>query len=164
MNNESQTPPKRRGARPKTERNKALAADYDGGMSIPDLAEKYGLKESSVKIMVMQFRRNGLITRQADPRPQRHAERNAEIVRRYEQGGITVRALADEYEMTPVNVSVILRNAAMQRESSTDPFVTVKVRLSDVQRFVNHKRERYAFTLPPVTPILKACEDALSGQ
>ena len=157
---------KRRGARPKTERNRQFAADYDAGLSIDELATKYGLRVSSVQSMVMQFRRNGLIQRQADRRPDRNAERNAEIVHRYETEDITVRALAEEYGMTQVNMSLILRNAAMRKETSADPFVTVKIRLSDAQRFVKHRRADAEFrglgNLPPdVQPLVEACESAL---
>lgn len=165
----TETPKKRRGARPKTERNKQFAADYDAGMSVEELSAKYGLKPSSVQSMVMQFRRNGLITRQADRRPDRNAERNAEIVRRYETEDITVRALAEEYGMTPVNMSIIIRNAAMRKETANDPFVTVKIRLSDAQRFIKHRRadaeHRGMLTLPPdVQPLVEACESTLPGQ
>lgn len=158
---------KRRGARPKTERNRQFAADYDAGLSIDELATKYGLRVSSVQSMVMQFRRNGLIQRQADRRPDRNAERNAEIVHRYETEDITVRALAEEYGMTQVNMSLILRNAAMRKEMAVDPFLVIRVKRSDADRFVRHCRSGAALrgSMPSsVESMVDACEGALADQ
>ena len=161
------SPKKRRGARPKTERNRQFAADYDSGMTIPELAQKYRLKPSSVQSMIMQFRRNGLIQRQADRRPDANAERNAEIVRRYETENTTMRALAEEYGMTQVNLSLILRNAAMRREMAADPFLVIRVKRSDVERFVRHRRgdaEIRGSMSPDVQVIVDACESVLTDQ
>lgn len=163
----NETPKKsRRGGKPKTERNQAMAADYDAGLSIDELAAKYGLKTSSVNLMIMQFRRVGLVSRQADRRPLRHVQRNNEIVSKYEAGGVTVRQLADEYGMTPVNVSSIIREASMRREASVDPFVTVTIRRTDVERFVRHRRgdaELRGSMSPDVQVIVEACEKSLNG-
>ena len=105
----------RRGAQPKLQRDKDFAADFDGGMTTSALSRKYGLKESTVRMMVVRFRRDGLIHRPSEPRRSAHAERDAEIVRRYDAGGVTERELAEEYEMTPINVSSIIRSARIRK-------------------------------------------------
>jgi Mor family transcriptional regulator len=160
--------PKRRGAKPKDERNRQMAADYDAGMSLSDLASKYSLKESSVRIMIMQFRRNGLVQRPAPRRSLQNVERNAEIVSLYEAGGITLRQLADKYGMTPVNVGSIVRDHAMRKQASlTEPLVTITIKRTDAERFLKNRPADAEFRgqsgLPyDIVPIYEALKDALS--
>lgn len=117
---------KRRGAKPKTDRNLALAADYDAGMGLEELAEKYGLKMNSTKALIMRFRRLGLVRRQADGRLPQHVERDAEIYRRYIEEGLTTRQLADEYKVTAANISRIISDTELAREHG-DHFVYLPV-------------------------------------
>lgn len=117
---------KRRGAKPKTDRNLALAADYDNGFSLEELAEKYGLKMNSTKALVMRFRRLGLVKRQAQGRLPQHVERDAEIYRRYIQEGLTTRQLADQYGVTAANISRIISDTELAQEHG-DNFVYLPV-------------------------------------
>lgn len=117
---------KRRGAKPKTDRNLSLAADYDAGMSLEELAHKYGLKMNSTKALIMRFRRLGLVRRRADGRLPQHTERDAEIYRRFAEMGRTTQDLATEYDMTPANVSRIISDTELAREHG-DNFIYLPV-------------------------------------
>jgi Mor family transcriptional regulator len=117
---------KRRGAKPKTDRNLSLAFDYDNGMSLEGLAEKYSLKLNSTKALIMRFRRLGLVRRRADGRLPQHTERDAEIYRRFAEIGRTTQELADEYGMTAANVSRIVSDTELAREHG-DSFIYLPV-------------------------------------
>jgi len=117
---------KRRGAKPKTDRNLAFAADYDNGFSLEQLAEKYNLKMNSTKALVMRFRRLGLVKRQAQGRLPQHVERDAEIYRRYIEESLTTRQLADQYKVTAANISRIISDTELAQEHG-DNFVYLPV-------------------------------------
>lgn len=123
----------RRGAQPKLQRDKDFAADFDGGMTTSALSRKYGLKESTVRMMVVRFRRDGLIHRPSEPRRSAHADRDAEIVSLYEEGGLTEREIAAQYEMTPINVSSIIRSARIRKVVGSDApiFLAVPQRVAE---------------------------------
>lgn len=123
------------GARDRALRNTSLARDYNIGMDVDALAQRYNLKPSTVRQYIVRLRKTGLVTRRPGRTYPEKQERNARIVAGHKLGE-SIFDLSVRFSLSEAQIKNILSDAQVREETGldVDPLIYVAVRLSTARQ------------------------------